>query len=164
MKFKWWWFGQKGLTSPVSSKSKVIFIFPAISLTLWEWTRKPLCSIKSPKHDSLWAHIIQVFHKNSTVFHNIGNDQVTRWADDQVTRWPDDQITRLPDYLMTYWPDDQMTRWPDSHNIDQITRLPDDHLTRCIDEVITRLPDHQMIGWLNDQRTILTRCPYWPDE
>ena len=39
MKFECLQFGQNILTSPVSSKSKVIFILPAISLTLWEWMK-----------------------------------------------------------------------------------------------------------------------------
>ena len=52
---------------------------------------------KSPKHDSLCTQIIQVFHKNSTVFHNIVNNQLTTPPDDQMTKWPDDQMTSRPD-------------------------------------------------------------------
>ena len=42
----------------------------------------------------LCVQIIQVFHKNSTGFNNIGNNQITRWHVKQMTRWHIEQMTR----------------------------------------------------------------------
>ena len=71
----------------------------------------------SPQSMIHYARKLFKCSKNSTGFHNIGNDQMTRRPEDKMTRWPDDT----------------MTRWPNDH-IDQmtiLTRWPDDHMTIC---------------------------------
>ena len=92
----------------------------------------------------------QLFHKNNTVFHKIGIDQMTRWKMTILTTWPDDQMNRW-----SYWPDDQittLTRWP---------FRPNDQLT-----ILTRWPaDHfdQLIRWPYWPDLQITRWPYWAD-
>lgn len=77
--FKYLQFDQKILTSPVSSKSKVIFILPAISLTLWEWINI--------------SHSQQQQHSNSRHLESIFVSFKNTGAPSSTTAW----ITRV------YW-------------------------------------------------------------
>ena len=118
----------------------------------------------SPQSMIHYARKLFKCSKNSTGFHNIGNDQMTRRPEDKMTRWPDDTMTRWPNdhidqmTILTRWPDDHMTiltRWPDN----QKTRRPDDHMTRWPDDQMTMLtgrPNNQYNDdlWWSDHNDV----------